>query len=184
MFEPRLLLDDPAKMARLVQAAASAQSGSSTPQLLEGPSATTASGGLTPHVGRDVPAPRTMQAALTIGSSGSSSGSGTPRFMLSWLGSGAEGATASASSDTSITAVNQAGERLKDVGSTNADKAADVHAKAAAGGSVKSGGLSKSCGQVDQQGGTLVFSPQTKVKVPLSVEAAQQHLVKNKLPCA
>jgi len=87
-FQPRLLLDDPARMTRLMQAAA-AHGAASTPRLLEGPSAATASGGsITPRMHRDAaPTPRAMQAALTFTSTSSKGGSsGAPTFTLSWRG--------------------------------------------------------------------------------------------------
>ena len=158
-FEPRLLLDDPVRMARLL-AAARSQSGGMSPRRLEGPGAST-SGSLTPRIaqasGGALPH---MQASLTIGGGSSSGGSapGTPRFVLSWLaapGSEATGAAGNGSGGKELATTMDA-VRGSAAGKDSATAALPKNSSPSKTGKT-------SAAQVEQSSGNLVFAPQAKV---------------------
>jgi hypothetical protein len=166
-FEPRLLLDDPAKMARLMQAARS-QSGGSSPRLLEAPS-TSSGGSLTPRInqGGSIMHAALPVPSLTIGHCTSGgSGSGTPRFVLSWLGGGSGGAAGVSGRDVAAAeAVVEDAVRGRRA-DTPKDAAAIAPAAVARSPTKPTGAAAsgKANMQVEQQSGTLVFSPQSKVR--------------------
>lgn len=157
VFQPKLLLEDPARMARLMQAAAR--------QAPNSPRAGS-NGGLTPRIAGGGPAPP-MHAALTIGSGSSVKGSDAPRFVLSWLNTAAE-------SKAAATQLGSAGlpGALKDAVSERADTSKDGReAVAQASCSVAAAGSGSpkvSIGRVEQEGGNLVFSSESKGKTSKS----------------
>ena len=166
-FKPSLLLEDPAKIARLMQAAR-AQTGSMSPRMLE---CSSMAGSLTPRMaGGQLPR---MQAALTIGSSvAGTAGSGSPSFVLSWLGgAGASGqpqrsATAAA---PATTAAPQVAPPVKDVvkrsGARDAAPALIAPAAPNKRSPSKAAAAAKvSNMQVQEQDGNLVFSTTSKVR--------------------
>ncbi|KAI8466472.1 MAG: hypothetical protein J3K34DRAFT_433775 [Monoraphidium minutum] len=172
-FAPRLLLEDPAKMARLVQAAiAQGSSGAASPRLLEGTRAAAGGGNLTPRIARDAPGQRSMQAALTISGTGSGPGAATPRFTLSWLGGAADGALAAAGSSPGGDAPRPEREQPRVSDGRQADRGAPSDAARSKGADTAkdgreavSGSPTKAAGRVSshvEQGGNLVFSAQAK----------------------
>jgi hypothetical protein len=167
-FQPRLLLDDPARMTRLVQAAAAA-SAANTPRLLEGPSAATASGGsATPRLARDSVAALT----LTAGSAGrglGKKGGTAPLFTLSWL-AGAAGDAGGAAAEpvddvpTQAPAPFRQAAALSDVPSAVSDTSKGQR-----------GAKAGRSNQAVEEGGNLVFSSApSKAKVRARQECAMR----------
>jgi hypothetical protein len=156
---PTLLLEDPAKMARLMQAALSAStSGPCSPRLLDGPGASS-SGGLTPRFSRELSGGRAAQAALTISGASGGAGSSTPRFTLSWLGGGSGGGGDAAAASGQGSSEAKQPQLAPDV---DAARDAKPAAAAAVRGSPPKPARRSSSGRIEE-GGNLVFSTQAKV---------------------
>jgi hypothetical protein len=158
VFEPpRLVLEDPARLARLMQAARS--SSNASPRRLEGP---TSGGNLTPRIAGGAGGAPAMQASLTmVGGSGSSTG--VPRFVLSWLGGPADASGSGvAASAPDVVRGAAADAPAKDTAAAAVAAApGGSPVKAAFGGKVAP--ASKGPAHIEPQNGTLVFSPQAKV---------------------
>jgi hypothetical protein len=173
-FEPRLVLDDPLRMARLMAAARGSQGSSLSPRLLEGGqgqgSPGKAAGSLAPRIAQSaggVLPP--IQAALTIGSApGSSSGGsgpGTPRFTLSWLAPPAADAARGSGTEVTAATAPAAPAAAKDAvrrSSTAKDSAPAAPRQASA--SKPAAKAPRTVAQVEQEGGNLVFSHNDNVR--------------------
>lgn len=185
-FKPQLLLEDTAKIARLMQAART-QSGGATPRLLEGPGM---AAGLSPRGALQLQ-PR---MALTIGGAGSGSSSsrsgGSPSFVLSWLGStsspASSGSTGSSGGEGSgrgngapapgsaglLAAAPHAGPPSVQDAVKGAAKRKDAAPAAAPAppGRPSPSKAAKAVVHVQEQDGHLVFSPAHKVRFPRAQE--------------
>ena len=201
-IEPRLLLDDPARMARLMQAAR-AQSGGGSPRLLEsngsggGSGAGSSSSGLTPRLMHgSIGGGATPPLMLTVGSgNGAPAAPGAPRLVLSWLsGSGGSGeGAASASADGVQDAVpaqpkDASPPKRKAIAAPGAASAAAAAAPAARSkpaAAASSPSKAKAPVQIEQHGDNLVISKQAKVCCARGGEMGRMCCVgRGREPCA
>jgi len=169
-FKPRLVLDDPGKMARLMRVARS-QGGSSSPRLLVGGSSSN-SGSLTPRASGMMTGSSSSMQSPTLVMGAVSSAPGTPRFVLSWLGGGGGVATSGGSGTGAARAMEGAGMgAASDAGAhqvASSELPDAVRGKSLDSSPTKAAPASSSAPvHVEQQGGTLVFSPQSKVRLLL-----------------